>query len=945
MRYLFFCILTLCEIKSTAQNKEQGTTVINIYTNSTEIKQPADTTKFYLVEVAKANTTDFKKQFQNKIIRQISANWFIIKVNRFAIEINPFIQRYFTANNNWKFTPSLLNKLSVLPSNKNFIFLIEVNDSSSFVNFIYQYAAQASIVSTYNGKLFSIKTTLSFIMKTLANTDETISIGIKLNTPNEETILRDYDNSVNDINLFFAKYPSINGDGLTVSLKENLFDTSDIDFKGRYKPTTLNSIEASSHATTMATLIGGGGNSFYTSKGVAWGCKLSSSGFSVLLPDANSSYRQYSVSVQNHSYGVGVENFYGSDAGAYDQSMIENPFLLQIFSAGNSGNLADSVGQYKGLAGFANITGSFKEAKNILTVGSVDSFYHVSILSSKGPAYDGRIKPELVAYGNDGSSGASAITSGTALAVQSAYSKQHNDSLPANALVKAIIINSADDVFNAGPDFYSGYGNVNTYRAVKDMLSKNYFSGMLHQNEAKDFNIEIPYNARNLKITLVWDDVPAQTNAFTALVNDLDLQLEQTSDHTLWLPWVLNSSPNSDSLNQLPERKRDSLNVVEQITIGTPIADKYIIHVNGYNVSTASQSFYVVYNWDTANRFQFISPAENDHFASAGNSIFRWNTTYTAITGKLEYSINGSTWNLINANVDLSKKYYQWIAPDTVALALARITIGNEIYFSDTFNFSTQLYPHVGFNCIDSTLIYWDKVKGINQYKIYQLGSKYLEVASVTADTDIILHNNTSPYIAVTTVFDNNHTGENSYTFDYNTQGVACYISNFLADLNANNKAYLQLLLGTIFNVRSVQFQELKLNRWTAIATFESITNLNLSYEDNTLHNGINTYRAIVTLNSRTVLYSNIANVYYFAKGLFVIMPNPVIQGQNLIILSNNFEVNIFMIYDIEGRQVLQKKLTQQRENIPTIQLAKGIYIATIFNDKKELWREKLIIQ
>src|SRR5689334_1492938 len=105
--------------------------------------------------------------------------------------------------------------------------------------------------------------------------------------------------------------------------------------------------------------------------------------------------------------------------------MIDNSSLLHIFSAGNSVDVADSFGQYKNLTGFANITESFKHAKNILVVGSVDSFYSIPVLSSKGPAYEGRIKPDLVAYGNEGSSGAAAITSGTALAVQSAYAQLH----------------------------------------------------------------------------------------------------------------------------------------------------------------------------------------------------------------------------------------------------------------------------------------------------------------------------------------------------------------------------------------------------------------------------------------------------------------------------------------------------------------------------------------
>ena len=109
-------------------------------------------------------------------------------------------------------------------------------------------------------------------------------------------------------------------------------------------------------------------------------------------------------------------------------------------------------------------------------------------------------------------------------------------------------------------------------------------------------------------------------------------------NHTIWLPWVLNSAANVDSLNRLPQRKRDSLNVVEQITIDNPQAGNYIIHVKGYDVSAASQAFYIAYRWDTLDTFQFISPTKADHFTSGGNSIFRWASTYAITTGKLEYS-------------------------------------------------------------------------------------------------------------------------------------------------------------------------------------------------------------------------------------------------------------------------------------------------------------------
>ena len=307
----------------------------------------------------------------------------------------------------------------------------------------------------------------------------------------------------------------------------------------------------------------------------------------------------------------------------------------------------------------------------------------------------------------------------------------------------------------------------------------------------------------------------------------------------------------------------------------------------------------------------------------------------------------GVSWQMVNANVDLSKKYYQWNTPDTFSLALARMTIGNKVYVSDTFNFSKQLYPKVGFNCSDSTLIYWNKTKGINQYQLQQLGSKYLQPLINTTDTSIIVHssNGASPYIAVTTVLDDTHNGVNSYTFNYSTQGVGCYISNFLADINASQNAFLQLYLGTTYNIASVQLQEFTGTGWATIQTVKPVTNTLVTYEDNTLHNGINTYRAAVTLTNGAVVYSLTAFVYYFGSKTFVLFPNPVQRFQPLTVLSNNFSANTLIVYDITGRKVLQKELTNLNENVTVSQLAKGIYIVALFNNNKKLFTGKLIIE
>ena len=96
----------------------------------------------------------------------------------------------------------------------------------------------------------------------------------------------------------------------------------------------------------MASIIGGGGNTYYEGKGAAWGSTISSSSFAILLPEADAAYQQYNISVQNHSYGTGIENFYGADAAAYDASVITRPSLVHVFSAGNSGEETSTNGPY-----------------------------------------------------------------------------------------------------------------------------------------------------------------------------------------------------------------------------------------------------------------------------------------------------------------------------------------------------------------------------------------------------------------------------------------------------------------------------------------------------------------------------------------------------------------------------------------------------------------------
>src|SRR5206468_6380325 len=141
---------------------------------------------------------------------------------------------------------------------------------------------------------------------------------------------------------------------------------------------------------------------------------------------------------------------------------------------------------------------------------------------------------------------------------QQAYKDSGTGRLPPATLIKAILINSADDVGPPGIHDTSGYGNLNALKATEHLLAKRYYSGTVSNKDSNTFSINVPPNIRKLKCTLVWQDPPGAVNGYKALVNDLDLQVQFASLREAWNPWVLNTIPDGDSLALPPVRKRDS---------------------------------------------------------------------------------------------------------------------------------------------------------------------------------------------------------------------------------------------------------------------------------------------------------------------------------------------------------------------------------------------------
>jgi Subtilase family/Secretion system C-terminal sorting domain len=715
-----------------------------------------------------------------------------------------------------------------------------------------------------------------------------------------------------------------------------MFDTADIDFKGRILSSTFASTIISGHASSMATIIAGGGNTWNYTKGAAWRSTISSASFANLLPEPLPYYQSNNIRLQNHSYGTLVEHFYGAEATSYDASVNSIPSLVHIFSIGNSGTFTPAAGRYNGIAATANITGNFKQAKNIITVGHADSFYNVLPPSSRGPAFDGRIKPELVAFGEDGSSGAAALVSGIALVVQDAHQQLYG-SLPNASLIKSVLLNSADDVAATGIDFASGYGNANGYKAVQTILRNRFFNGSVSNNTSQLFNIPIPSGIKQLKLTLSWTDAPAAPNSSKALVNDLDLELMNNTTLQSWLPWVLNSFPNKDSLQLLPVRKKDTLNNTEQISIDNPAAGNYTITVKGSSITTATQNYSIAWQTDSVNTFKWYYPGKNDHLLPPDTNVLRWQSTF-ASNGDLEISLNnGSSWLPVANNIDLSKGFYKYSTPQLNQAALLRMKIGADFFVSDTFTISQRVAASVGFNCDDSVMIQWQRMPGVNQYRIYELGNQYLQSVKTTTDTFYVFAKTSTPavHFAIAPLQSNKELVR-SYTFNYNTQGSGCYIRSFLADLTINNEARLQLTLSSTLRVKRIGFQKRNATGLITIYTITAITGVNYLHLDASLINGTNIYRAFVELTDGRMIYSDEAYIYFLGNKQVVLYPNPVLRSSPLQILSKPEDELTIHFFNSNGMMILEQKLNDVPELINTNLFSKGIYYYRVVNKEKQ---------
>ena len=170
-----------------------------------------------------------------------------------------------------------------------------------------------------------------------------------------------------------------------------------------------------------------------------------------------------------------------------------------------------------------------------------------------------------------------------------------------------------------------------------------------------------------------WRDVTGALGVNTALVNDLDLVVNDPANNTL-LPWLLNSTPDPVALSSPASTGEDHLNNMEQVLINNPTAGDYSLDISGFNVPMGPQEYFVVYEVIPDN-ITVTYPNEGESFVPGEGEVIHWDAVNTVEDFQLEYSVdNGANWTNITT-VPANTTNYVWSVPSSVTgLSLIHIS-------------------------------------------------------------------------------------------------------------------------------------------------------------------------------------------------------------------------------------------------------------------------------
>jgi len=933
-------IIFLCNTAAKAQNLSvaEKKDIFHKY-SSTAGNSRINGVNLLLVELSRPLTA---AEFQElKPLRSFSLNHIIIP-EKTAAKFSSLIISQSKANSLWKASDKLSRLYEqYLTQNKLFTIRIAINPQTLTVPALL--TGLKSYTLDQNNHIITASIQMNELMPILQSEDVLFADIIQI--AKDEALIKDLDLSVNEIASVQLRYPDINGKGITLSIKEQMFDKTDIDLIGNIVASPSNAPVVDDHATNMATLATGRGNTYILGQGAAPFASLTASDYRKnnddLMPDDIKELNQYKVNVQNHSYGLGVDNFYGMQAAAYDKQVFESDTIIHIFSAGNSGLITPPDGIYKNIPLWANITGNFKTAKNVIVIGGIGLEDIPEPRSSRGPAYDGRVKPEIVALGQDGTSGAAALTSGTVAIFQQKY-KSLFGKQPSQAIVKSVFVNSADDIGTPQVDYVTGFGKLNALQAIQTILENRFRTGTVNNQQDYTFQLQVPANQQELKVTLAWVDPPAAINNVQGIVNHLDLSME-TPAGTVILPWILSTYPSADSLSLPAKRGIDNINTVQQVNLTNLPAGNYTIHVKGRTVTQGKQDFSVAYQMKAIGSFDWTFPLKDAAIFAAQDNYVRWSSTLSGQTGKLSVSYdNGVNWTILNSNINFTSSFFKWTVPNLFTRALLKMETGGKEFITESFVVSPPEDIKVGYNCADKVLFHWSPQPSATGYTLYNLKDNVLKAIRQLTDTVVIINKSeiATPYFTVA-ANGADFTGIKSETKNYTTQGVVCYVRTFQANI-VNDAGKLDLVIGTTYNLKRIIWEKQTSPGMFAQMAETAVTSGLLSYSltDQNLVRGIQFYRVTLETNDGIKIPSDILPLNFLKENDFVAYPNPVIDF--LSILSGDFEPYTLSLYNLSGQKIYLKEANGLFQ-FDLSALSTGLYIGTITRNGNMLKKIKII--
>ncbi len=743
--------------------------------------------------------------------------------------------------------------------------------------------------------------------------------------PAEESLLSYSNRALNRVLAFQTQYPEIKGMGQVISIKERGYDLNDPDIRGR-SIFEWPDIGNSSHATDMATIAAGSGLISDGSTGSAPEALLKQASFNSLFAESIDYYLD--VSVQNHSYGTTPESFYGPEAASYDASVISNPQLIHVFSIGNAGLETVESGPYEGITGFSTLTGNFKNAKNILTVSSSDAEGNVILQNSQGPTFDGRIKPEIVAYGEGGTSDAAALVSGSVAALSELFVDQYGQR-PEFALMRAILIAGADELGTAGPDYATGYGQMNLANSAR-IISQGTFSAV---SSGQTLNLDIPSGTASVRLVLSWMEPAALPGDTKLLANDLDLTVTDPNG-TNFLPWTLSTYAHPDSLQRPARRGADHNNTQELITLMNPAPGRYELNITGPSNTLPA---YLAWQIELNDQFEWRFPLSSSSMEAGRNTTVYWDTGLTG-DARLEWSADASHWNDLGP-LQIENEYFNFNVPDTTTVIRLRMSSNGQYYESMPFAVSPTVKPIIEFICPESWQMSWEPIENISFYRI--LGRKNDRLTSLATESatrySMLFTDYPDSLVAIQPYVDG-YPAQRSVTINIRQQGVGCYFASFTGLLQSN-QIDLKLRIGTTLGISNIQTT--RLNDGQLIFN-TSRPALDEEFSDPSPLTGTNYYQTIITLENGQLVNSEIISFIYAPPGDALVYPNPVASGGSLKVYSTDVDI-FFELLTPQGGMVQRIALNTKLEEIP-MTIARGFYLYRIIGPGIRTISGKLIV-